>query len=331
MENQKYFEDICNELQLGALKGKIKKVSGGYIHKMYRVKTSNGDYAIKLLNPVIMQRPDVFENYRLAEELERLLQNEGIPIVPALEFYDKKMQCIQNQYLYVFDWVKGKPLKLKQIKENHCNIMGRILAQIHKIECKPKRIERRTLNINWDDYIFRANNICPSVVPLLARVRDILYKRQSAANESSGKVPDVTCVCNGDMDSKNVLWVNNMPKIIDLECLNYGNPYTELFQLALCWSGYESCNINYKLLKAFVKAYLQEYGSIALDWEVLYYSYTGSLEWLEYNVKRALMIECGDEEERKLGIEQVKETTEHIIYYDKIHKRLVAELENCLH
>ncbi len=28
------------------------------MHKMYRIKTSSGDYAVKLLNPVIMQRGD---------------------------------------------------------------------------------------------------------------------------------------------------------------------------------------------------------------------------------------------------------------------------------
>ncbi len=44
-------------------------------------------------------------------------------------------------------------------------------------------------------------------------------------------------------------------KIIDLECLGYSNPYLELYKLALCWSGYEKCNINFDLFKTFFKAY----------------------------------------------------------------------------
>ena len=81
---QKFFKEICDKLRLGMLKSKAKRVSGGYMHKMYRIKTSSGDYAVKLLNPVIMQRLDVFDNYKLAEELENKLQAADISIVTAL-------------------------------------------------------------------------------------------------------------------------------------------------------------------------------------------------------------------------------------------------------
>lgn len=41
-------------------------------------------------------------------------------------------------------------------------------------------------------------------------------------------------ICHIDMASKNVLWLDNEFKLIDLECLGYSNPYVELFELALC-------------------------------------------------------------------------------------------------
>lgn len=107
------------------------------MHKMYRVKTNSGDYAVKLLNPVVMQREDVMNNFRLAENLEAKLQAAGLPVVPALEFNDKKMQGIDNQYFYVFHWVNGKSLNQKQIKETHCEIIGKIAfyAMYHEIYC----------------------------------------------------------------------------------------------------------------------------------------------------------------------------------------------------
>lgn len=328
MDNR-FFENICNELCLGTIKEKVKSVSSGFMHRMYRLRTSSGDYAVKLLNPVIMQRPDVFDNYTLAESLERKLYAADIPIVQAIEYNNKKMQCIHGQYFYIFDWVNGKALKSKQIKKEHCAAIGETLAKIHKLECEQKEIIKNDLNIDWDFYIFQAERLCPEIVPLLSENRELLYKSQQEGNESFCKIPKVTCICNGDMDSKNVLWVDNKPQIIDLECLNYGNPYMEMFQLALCWSGYEHCHINYDLLKTFIKSYVQEYGEFAIDWSALYCSNIGRLEWLEYNAKRALRIECSDEAERKLGIGQVKETMKHIVYYDKIRLPLISQLEQC--
>ncbi len=58
----------------------------------------------------------------------------------------------------------------------------------------------------------------------------------------------------------------------------------------------------------------------------MYYSNYGRLEWLEYNIKRALMLECDTAEEQQLGISEVKETVEHIIYYDKIKNDILKNI-----
>jgi hypothetical protein len=59
----------------------------------------------------------------------------------------------------------------------------------------------------------------------------------------------------------------------------------------------------------------------------LYGTGFGLLEWLEYNVKRSLMIECENEEERSLGIEQVKQSMHSLIYYNSIKDELLKHLE----
>ncbi len=58
----------------------------------------------------------------------------------------------------------------------------------------------------------------------------------------------------------------------------------------------------------------------------MYYSNYGRLEWLEYNIKRALNIECDTEDEQQLGISEVKETVEHIIYYDKVKNDILRNI-----
>ena len=82
---------LLMKYDLGEIVGDILPVSGGLMHKMYKVQTERGTFAVKCLNPDIMKRPGVFDNYARAEALETILDNNGIPIVPALTFDGKKM------------------------------------------------------------------------------------------------------------------------------------------------------------------------------------------------------------------------------------------------
>jgi Ser/Thr protein kinase RdoA (MazF antagonist) len=270
-----------------------------------------------------MKRPGVFENYRTAELLEKRLEEAGLPVVAAKEFRGKKMQRISGQYYYVFNWVEGKALRPGEITEGHCKTIGAFLARMHRIDRREERQEAEELHIDWKGYVELADKTCPEIGRLLAENREFLYEAQSRGNAAGKNVPAVTCVSNGDMDSKNVLWAGGQPYIIDLECLCYGNPYTELFQLALYWSGCEQCRVDFALLGAFIQGYQSVSGKITADWEALYDSNTGSLEWLEYNIKRALGVECGDPEEQKLGLEQTRLTLDAIRYYHSIRNELL--------
>ena len=330
MEINSLFNEIANKLELGTVIASVERVAGGYMHKMYRLETASGLYAVKLLNPAIMLRPDVFENYKIAEQLELKLQESNIPVIPALIFNGVKMQYINDRYFYIFDWVDGKALSSDEVTQEHCKIIGEILAHQHKIEQINKDFNRKEVNIDWDSYINIATDKCPEIVEILTANRDMLYKYQNDGNLALHNIAKVAVISNGDMDNKNVLWTNGKPSIIDLECLCYGNPQMELFQLALCWSGFWDFRIDYKLMTAFIKSYIRICGDSKVSWQDLYYSNMGKLEWLEYSIKRALMIECEDEEERQLGIQQTKRTIELINYYVSIKDKLLTELHKHL-
>ena len=105
------FEKIGAQLGLGKLTAPPAALSGGYMHKMYSLKTETGKYAIKLLNPYIMKRDTAMENFRQAERLEAKLESRGLPILPALIFEGKKMQETDGQYYYLFEFFGGKALQ----------------------------------------------------------------------------------------------------------------------------------------------------------------------------------------------------------------------------
>ena len=98
-------QSLMTDLELGHVILPITSVSGGFLHRMYKVETRNGFYAVKHLNPEIMKRPKVLENYARADLLEKKLEEAGIPIVPSLEKSGKKMQKYGDDYFYIFCWL----------------------------------------------------------------------------------------------------------------------------------------------------------------------------------------------------------------------------------
>lgn len=323
--NDKIFTEICQQFNLGNIESSPVALMGGFMHKMYCLFTSKGKFAVKLLNPFVMQRKTALENYRTAEALERILEQTILPIIPALTFKGHKMQNIDGQFFYLYQWYDGHALKQEEIGEIHCAKIGSLLALIHNLDRKETSCIPKKLHIDWDDYIVCLSQKNKELYNLLNDNRILLYESQEKGNIASSKLPPVLSICHNDMDSKNVLWRNLDCRIIDLECLSYANPYMELFETALCWSGYEECNIDYNLLSHFVKAYAQSGGQLPTDWDILYDSNNSRLEWLGYNIKRSLGIECS-KEEVELGISEVKSTMAHVIYYHVAKNDII----NCL-
>ena len=73
----------------------VEPVSGGFLHRMYKVTTDCGIFAVKHLNRNIMDRAKARENYERAEMLEGLLEREGLPVVSALSVNGRKMQHME--------------------------------------------------------------------------------------------------------------------------------------------------------------------------------------------------------------------------------------------
>jgi len=57
-------KEFCKFYKLGEVKN-IEKITGGLMHKMYKVKTDKETYAIKILNPEVMKRKDALNNFTL--------------------------------------------------------------------------------------------------------------------------------------------------------------------------------------------------------------------------------------------------------------------------
>lgn len=327
MDINLFFNKMVNLLDLGNIIEEPTKVTGGLTHRMFKVLTEKGRYIVKLLNPNIMKRTTAMDNFNRADSVEEILKENNISAVYSLKFNNKKMQEIDGQYFYVYEWFDGKSLKDNEITKHHCKEIGSVLAKIHNIDLKRETNIPREKNIDFEYYINLAKEKGSPIYDLIYDKLDILNDSMNKGNIAVHKLPNVKAICHNDMDSKNVMWLNDEYKIIDLECLGYSNPYLELYELALCWSGYEKCNINFDLFKYFFNSYFNHTDlDTDIDWESIYYANNGRLEWLEFNIKRSLMIECDTKEEQEIGINEVKETIEHVVYYDKVKNEILKNI-----
>ena len=305
------FDALCKQLNLGALIEEPTRLYGGLMHKMYKLVTTDGIYAVKCLNPHVMARPTAAGNFAAAEELERKLEGTDLPLLSALTIGGRKMQEMDGHFFYVYPYFEGKALTEGDITTDHCAIVGAMLAKLHAVERKTAPVETDILTFEWDGF------------GLTEEDKAILCHAQKAANEAT--LPPLSAICHNDMDPKNVLWNGTDCRIIDLECLGYGSPYLELLETALCWAGYESGTLDLDRIAAFVAAYATAGGDLTADWTAVYAANAGRLGWLHYNLQRAGGSE--GEDAIALGKTEVAKTLTCIRGYATMKERIVNVLE----
>ncbi len=334
MKQSNFFEELATALSLGEPAQQPQPVSGGYMHRMYRLETTRGCYAVKLLNPEVMSRPTAMDNYCRAEALESVLEQSGLPVVAALVFRGSKMQCIQGQYCYVFPWVEHTALGWREIEPVHCAAVGDLLAQMHNLpipsgEGLPQfeSVNPESLTIDWVALARKAETACPEIAPALLAQLPVLEAAQTAYNRAVEALPPLCCICNADMDCKNVLWKNGQPLVIDLECLETGNPVNDLIQLSLSWAGGVVCRIDHGCLRTFLSAYRKGKALPTMDWRVLTGLGFSWLDWLHYNLRRATGEISGSEAEKQMGLGQAMETMERIRYFASVQEKIAAVME----
>ena len=320
-----YTDALCQQLGLGALTQPPRQLAGGLTHRMVEAVTTTGRYAVKWLNPHIMRRPDAHHNFRKAEELERKLEQTGLAILPALTIGGRKMQEINGQYAYVFPYFDGVALTAAPITPQHCEQVGKLLAGIHGVDRQEGVPSRSPLSIDWDALI-RQSADTPAVHRLLVANREMLGEMQERANKALPHLPAEIAICHNDMDPKNVLWQDGVCRAIDLECLGYDSPDLELLETALCWAGYESGEVDHTRLTAFLQGYVVAGDILPTDWETLYDSNAGRLEWLAYNLRRALGEE--GEDAKSLGMAEVEKTLVCIAGYQRMRNDLLSTLKS---
>lgn len=328
------FEKLCEFLQIGKIVDEPRRISGGLLHRMYAIKTTKDKYAVKALNPQIMLRDEAMKNFINSEEIANVA-SKSVSALPAKRFNETFIHEIDNQFYLVFDWIDGKSLKSGRISIVNCEKIGSMLADIHMTDFSELMIVNNWSDnekiTNWNHYLQMGKENNMIWVNLMSEVVDRLYEWSIQAKRSSKLLATEMVISHRDLDSKNVMWSNDKPIIIDWEAAGYVNPMQELIETAIYWAENETGNINKEKFLAFIGGYKNIHGPLNGNWRiVLFNGFLGKLSWLEYNLKRSLGIECVDKEEQNLGINEVTETINALTYYSEIIPKLEKWINNIL-
>lgn len=316
---------LVQSLGLGELQKESAEIKGGLLHKMYRVTTTMGEYAIKVLNCEIMKRPAALRNTINSEKIASAF-SEIVPVVASMEFNGRQIHELDGSYYMVFPWVEGRSVFPGEISEKHCEAMGDCLGKIHLADLKLAGIapeQEQATQFTWDVYLQLAKEqekqAAAWFVQYEKTVSDIKAWNQ-AASDAGETLAQTQVISHRDLDPKNVMWNDGKPLIIDWEAAGYVNPYQEFLEVLNYWADDGEGGLVRSYFDALAAAYGKHMSLAEVPWDAVFAgSFSGMLGWLEYNVKRALGIEAVDAEEVRIGEEQVIGTISALYdYCDKI-------------
>ena len=233
--NTKKLEKLVRKFDLGSKIIKATQIHGGLSNRMYRVETDKAEYAIKKLNKTLMQNKTEFERITFAEKVSKIAEENGVFVERALEFEDKIIHEIDEDYYMIFNWNYGSHLQPEDVTDEICNTIGELLAKIHnldfsKIEAEKSK-ETETRIIDWQHYANVAKNQNKYYYKDLVENIEILYEINKKTNEALEYAKNNLIISHRDLIKKNIMWNNNIPTVIDWESSGYVNPTVELVQV----------------------------------------------------------------------------------------------------
>lgn len=312
-------EKFCSENNLGNVTG-ITKLTGGFMHKMFKVETDKGVYTIKVLNQEIMKKNGAYNNFVLSETISNLAKENGIPVSSALKIDNDFITKYGESYFMVFDFVNGKTLNDEEISTEYCKQIGGILAKIHSLDYSKfgfdTKIKEDHFYVDWEKFTkiekFNSMNYKNLYLTNYSKYYLILKDVVDKFNKSNTTLS----ICHRDMNPRNVMWSDGHPVVIDWESASLSNPYRELLEDALCWSGFLSNKFSEEKFVAVINEYSKSKDISNIDWyAVALGNLIGRFGWLDYNLKRSLGLKSNDDEEMKLAEKEVSKTIDEINRY----------------
>ena len=306
---------LTARLGLGDMIGEPTPLSGGLMHRVWRIRTEAGDYVVKAINPEVAARPGALENIENGERVGAALASV-VPAVAALAFDGRHVVECGGRWYVVYPYIDGTSVYPPDITAAHCAAVGDALGRMHRANVAVPGIKPEvepTPAIDWPELL--------ALSPAGATWRDALeaaLPELVAWTDAAGEVDamDAPVLTHRDLDPKNVLWRGPSPFLIDWEAAGYARPRRELLEVALYWADDGEGGLDGALCEALLSAY-GRHMPLRGDWEPVFAAGRANLlAWLAYSVRRASGQTSQDEAEKRLGAAEVRKTLDALEGYE---------------
>ena len=293
--NTDHLRHLCSHHDLGAPTSVPTKVLGGFHHKMWRVETERGTYAVKELSlDADLNNEDTVRGYNVSEAIAETFAKVGIAAIVALKAGDRYLTIVGDRGYLVFPWCNYTALPRGQVDERHGIEVARLLARMHGADIRVAGVKATTLEAfpveRIDDLVRRASECQPVSAVSLSKDRQRLGEIVALHNDAIVELEKKLVIGHGDLDQKNVLWDDrDRPVIIDWERAGRLNPTYEIIQAALDWSGAAS-ELRPGLFRRILEAYQDAGGAFDVEAMEASLDYIAGewLIWLLYAVGLSL-------------------------------------------
>lgn len=308
-------------------------MTGGLLHKMWKLNTNKGSYAIKQLSKDIQLTTMVKKSYELTEIIADQFKQFGIPAISALQINNHHLIDINGTAYLAYPWVDAKALDKDTVSEKHALKIAAVIAKMHLIDLKLPELDSPEFDSHSNAKILQLINHAITqqctFASMLKKAQAQILAINDAYQTALPLMKERIVISHGDLDQKNVLWdQHDNPILIDWESARKLNPTYEIVNAALDWSGITSDNFNSALVIKMITAYQATGGIINHSHlHAAFYGVLGNwLNWMVYNIVRAC--KADDLEQQAIGTEQVQQVVPTLLRLESLISVLVAKIRD---
>ncbi|WP_338256904.1 phosphotransferase [Dictyobacter halimunensis] len=306
---------LCAMAGLGEPLEEPQAVTGGLLHRVWRLKTSTGTFALKQLNAALLQRPGVHHAYRLSEKIAGEMAARGIPAVAALAHdAGDVLYELDDMTLLVYKWVDGAVLSTEGVTLEQVRQVGALLARMHALNLRLPEVPplewTHFEDEDWDILTFQASDLNLAWANPVRSVLPRLLEWTRAYEEAGKVLSQHMLVSHTHCDPSNVIWSDpRTPWLIDWEAAGLVNPTMELVGTALTWSGLLTGEGDKERFTVLLTAYCDAGGTIVSSGQDAINGYMGTmLGWLLFNMRCTLGESVASDEEQLIGLRETTST-----------------------
>jgi len=298
-------------------------VAGGFSHRMWRLRTERGVFAVKELNRNF-DDPGYMPWFERAFAVEMAALEAGVPLPRPLPvaatggcLAELPSAGTRPTTVRVHEWLEGVTVSMDARDPAVAAQVGAILARLHALRLStPVTIAEMLRAYGGEHWRGLAERLEAANVPWAPQLSATLV----VIGELEGFVVDARTdpapliMSHRDAYQNNVIVpADGRATLVDWDGAGPVNPRHEVATAALNWAGVHLGEPDPAIAKALTAAYRAGGGEFEAPRKADFVEFIGEvLSWLEYNIRRALGERLHDESDRALGDRQARQMLENL-------------------